>query len=102
MYKEYHSVCPLVGNGTLPNPLPPASVSLPPEQGGGGAYAPAGEGWGNPNSDGRLEKSLALCLLCGRRAHKTKIRHTLSIVKEIPLLTVLLGLKFIIVRHLCI
>ncbi len=49
MYKEYHSVCPLVGIGTLPTPLSPASVPLPPEQ--AGAYAPAGEGWGSPNSD---------------------------------------------------
>ncbi len=37
-YKEYYSVCPLVGIGTLPPPLSLASV---------------------------LEKSLALCLLCG-------------------------------------
>jgi hypothetical protein len=36
IYKEYHSVCPLVGIGTLPPPLSPASVSLTPEPGGGG------------------------------------------------------------------
>jgi hypothetical protein len=30
-YKEYHSVCPLVGIGTLPTPLSPASLPLPPE-----------------------------------------------------------------------
>ncbi len=35
-YKEYHSVCPLVGIGTLPTPLSPASVPLPPEPKGGG------------------------------------------------------------------
>jgi len=35
IYKEYHSVCPLVGIGTLPIPLSPASVPLPPEPGGG-------------------------------------------------------------------
>jgi hypothetical protein len=35
----YHSVCPLVGIGTLP-PLPQASVSLPTEpKGGGGTLA---------------------------------------------------------------
>ncbi len=28
--KEYHSVCPLVGIGTLPTPLSPAGVPLPP------------------------------------------------------------------------
>jgi hypothetical protein len=33
--KEYHSVCPLVGIGTLPPPLSPASVPIPPEPGGG-------------------------------------------------------------------
>ncbi len=36
MYKEYHSVCPLVGTGTLPTPLSPACEPLPPEPGGGG------------------------------------------------------------------
>jgi hypothetical protein len=44
-YKEYHSVCPLVGVGTLPTPLSQASVPLPPEPKGGGAHSPAGE-WG--------------------------------------------------------
>ncbi len=29
-YKEYHSVCPLVGIGTLPTPLSQASVPPPP------------------------------------------------------------------------
>ncbi len=45
IYKEYQSVCPLVGIGTLPTPLSPASVPLPPEP-GGGAHSPAGEGLG--------------------------------------------------------
>jgi hypothetical protein len=41
IYKEYYSVCPcpLVGIGTLPTPLSPASVPLPPEPGGGGTLA---------------------------------------------------------------
>ncbi len=44
IYKEYHSVCPLVVIGTLPPPLPPASVPLSPEpKGGGGTLAC---GWG--------------------------------------------------------
>jgi hypothetical protein len=30
IYIEYHSVCPLVGIGTLPPPLSPANVPLPP------------------------------------------------------------------------
>jgi hypothetical protein len=65
IHKEYHSVCTLVGIGTLPTPLSPASVPLPPEPGrGGGRYTRLRvRGWGSPNSDdGR--KSLALCLLC--------------------------------------
>ncbi len=45
---EYHSVCPLVGIGTIPTPLSPAIVPLPPER--GGAHSPAGEGLGSPNS----------------------------------------------------
>jgi hypothetical protein len=62
IYIEYHSVCPLVGIGTLPPPLSPASVPLPPKQ-GGGAHSPAGEGVGESKFR-RLEKTLALCLLC--------------------------------------
>jgi hypothetical protein len=45
IYKEYHSVCPLVGIGTLPPPLSPASMPLPPEP-KGGAHSPAGKGLG--------------------------------------------------------
>jgi hypothetical protein len=43
IFIEYHSVCPLVGIGTLSPPLSPASVPLPPEPKGGGAHSPAGE-----------------------------------------------------------
>ncbi len=46
IYKEYHSVCPLVGIGTLPTPLSPASVPLPPEPGGGGGTLACGWGVG--------------------------------------------------------
>jgi len=56
--KEYHSVCPLVLIGTLPNPLSPASVPLPPEP-GGGAHSPGGEGLGESQFR-RLEKKLSL------------------------------------------
>jgi hypothetical protein len=56
IYKEYHSVCPLVGIGTLPPPLSPASVPLP--QNGGGAHSPAGEGLGESQFR-RLEKKLS-------------------------------------------
>ncbi len=39
IFKEYHSVCPLVGIGTLQTPLSPAIVPLPPDSGGGGTLA---------------------------------------------------------------
>ncbi len=42
IYKKYHSVCPLVGIGSPPPPLSPASVPHPPEPKGGGAHSPAG------------------------------------------------------------
>jgi hypothetical protein len=58
---EYHSVCPLVGIGTLPPTLSPESV--PPGTKGGGSLSPAGEGLGESQFR-RMEKSLALCLLC--------------------------------------
>jgi hypothetical protein len=68
VYKEYHSVCPLVGLGTLPTPTLPASVPLPAEPGGGGHTRV--RGWGSPNSDD-WRKSLALCLLCAMQGSYT-------------------------------
>jgi hypothetical protein len=56
IYKEYHSVYPLGGIGTLPTPLSPANVPLPPRTGGGGVHSHAGEGLGGPNSDREREK----------------------------------------------
>jgi hypothetical protein len=55
------SQCPLVGIGTLPPPLSPASVPLTPEPLGGGGGTPAGD-WLGEFQFRRLEKSLALCL----------------------------------------
>ncbi len=73
-YKEYHSVCPLVGIETLPTPLSPAIVPqpLPPEpRGGGGAPAPAGEGL--EESQFRwVEKKLALFLQPNFGCHESK------------------------------
>jgi hypothetical protein len=57
IYTEYHSVCPLVGIGTLPPPLSPASVPLP-RYHEGGTYSPAGEGLGESQFR-RLEKKLS-------------------------------------------
>jgi hypothetical protein len=65
IYKEHHSVFPLVRIGTPPTPLPLASVPLPPgPKGGGGHTRLRLRGWGSPNSDD-WKKSLALWLLCG-------------------------------------
>jgi hypothetical protein len=53
------TVCPLVGIGTLPPLLSPASVPLPPNQRGGQwAHSPAGEGLGESQFR-RLEKKLS-------------------------------------------
>ncbi len=58
IYTEHHSVCPLVGIGTPPTPLPQASVPSPPEPKGGGAHSPAAKGVGESQFR-RLEKKLS-------------------------------------------
>jgi hypothetical protein len=64
IYKDYHGVCPLVGIGT-PHPLSRQQVRpSPPEPKGGWGTLAAGEGGGGESQFRRLEKSLALCLLC--------------------------------------
>ncbi len=79
IYKEYHSVCPLVGIGTLPPPSHASECAPPPQAKGGRAHSPAGEGWGSPNSDD-WRKSLALCLLCD--PHRTQKEKN---PKQIPI-----------------
>ncbi len=59
---EYHSVCPLVRIGTLPPPLPQASVS-PPRTKGGRTHLPAGEGVGEPEFRRLGEKPSTLSTL---------------------------------------
>jgi hypothetical protein len=49
---------PLIGIGTLPPPLSPASVALPPEPKGEGAHSPASEGLGESQFR-RLEEKLS-------------------------------------------
>jgi hypothetical protein len=49
LYTEYHSVCPLVGIGTLRPPLLSASVPLPPEPKGRGHTRQRERGWESPN-----------------------------------------------------
>jgi hypothetical protein len=61
IYKEYHSVCPLVGIGTPPTPLPQASEPSPSGPKGGGVHTRLRlRAWGSPNSND-WRKSLALC-----------------------------------------
>ncbi len=74
IYEEYHSVCILVGIGTLPTSPSPASVPLPPVPGGGATHLRV-RGWGSSNSDD-LRKSLALCLLCKKDIHIVAIDGT--------------------------
>jgi hypothetical protein len=51
-YKEYHSVCPLVGIGTLPTPSIASECAPPPgAKGGVGNIRVRVRGWGSPNSD---------------------------------------------------
>ncbi len=85
-YKEYRSVCPLVGTGTRPPPLSPASVHLPPEPRGDGNTSVRVRGWGSPNSND-WRKGLALCMPTLKRGQegggldfwcmtKTGVRYT--------------------------
>ncbi len=66
IYKEYHSVWPLVGIGTLPSSSLTSECAPPPNRGGGGGGHTRLRlrGCGSPHSDD-WRKSLALCLLCG-------------------------------------
>jgi hypothetical protein len=63
IYKEYHSVyVPSLELG-LSHPHSRQRDAPPPRTKGRGAHSPAGEGLGESQFR-RLEKSLALCLLC--------------------------------------
>ncbi len=50
-------------NWDFPTPFLASECAPPPEPKGGGEHSPAGEGWGESQFR-RLEKGLALCLLC--------------------------------------
>jgi hypothetical protein len=54
IYIEYQSVCPSVGTGTLPPPLPQANVHCAPPSGTrGGHIRLLVRVWGSPNFKGR-------------------------------------------------
>ncbi len=82
IYKEYHSVCPLVGIRTLPcNPSLAIECAPPPRTGRGGGHTRLRvRGWGCPNSDD-LRKSLALCLLCGTTLHILFLNLEITLMK---------------------
>ncbi len=63
---EYHSVCPLVGAGTLPVPLPSlaSECAPPPQTKGGGTHSPAGEGVGESQFRRLEKKHSTLPTLC--------------------------------------
>jgi hypothetical protein len=64
IFTEYHSVCPLVGIGTLPPPYLASECAPPPgTKEWGGHTRLRVRGWGSQNSDD-WRKSLARCLLC--------------------------------------
>jgi hypothetical protein len=50
-------------NWDSPTPLAASECAIPPGPKGGGAHSPAGKGFGESQFQ-RLEKRLALCLLC--------------------------------------
>jgi hypothetical protein len=63
IFLENYSVCPLVGIGTPPPPLSPASVP-PPEPKVGGTDSPAGEGVGESQFRRLEKKPSTLSTLC--------------------------------------
>ncbi len=67
LYKEYRGVCPLVGIGTLPPLLSPASMPIAPSKGGGNTRLGV-RGWGSPNSaiptTGEKAKHSAYSMVC--------------------------------------
>ncbi len=68
-------------NWDSPTPLAASECALPPRPKGGGAHSPAAKGVGESQFQ-RLEKHLALCLLC-EEITQTKGRLT-GILKREP------------------
>jgi hypothetical protein len=62
---EHHRVCPLVGIGTPPTPLPHASECAPPPGPNDGGHTRLRlRGWGSPHSDEWRKKLSTLPTLC--------------------------------------
>ncbi len=70
-------------NWDSPTPLAASECALPPGPKGGGAHAPAAPGGGVPKFQ-RLEKRLALCLLCGLNYFIARLYNTRIIGKNLP------------------
>jgi hypothetical protein len=62
-------------NWDSPTPLAASECALPPGPKGGGAHSPAAKGVGESQFQ-RLEKRLALCLLCGPGLDPSILRHS--------------------------
>ncbi len=70
-------------NWDSPNPsLASECVPLPGTKGGGEAHSPGGEGLGESQFR-RLEKSLALCLLCGPESSRIRIGGEKTVHHEV-------------------
>ncbi len=89
-FKEYHRGMSPRRNWDSPQPLSRQRVFPSPQNQGGGAHSPAGEGLGESQFR-RLEKSLALCLLCALSPHsniwgewglRTQINHNKTLRKQ--------------------
>ncbi len=76
IYKEYHS-----RNWDSPNPSLASECAPQPSTGGGGAQSPASEGLGKSQFR-RLEKSLALCLVCDQNPYRLRVILSLSCKKD--------------------
>ncbi len=70
-----------------PNPSLASECAPPPGTKGEGAHSPEGEGFGGPNSDDCIEKSLALCLLCGVDVRVLVNRDETLLLADQPVIT---------------
>jgi hypothetical protein len=80
-------------NWNSPTPLAASECALPPGPKGGGAHSPAAKGVGESQFQ-RLEKRLALCLLCGIRGTLPfNLQLQFFLVKSVDTFSLLLYVK---------